>query len=74
MPKNGKTKDAGRTAKSGRFVVSGMKKNRDGEEWTLTPSDKKGRSRTVVTHNRCAVSLDKITRKHGKALERLAKK
>ncbi len=73
MPKNGKTKTVGREAKSGRFVVTGMEKIRGGKVWTLAPK-KGGKGMTVVTTKSSADSFDRISRKHGKALERLAKK
>ncbi|MEQ8193933.1 MAG: hypothetical protein RIB59_05545 [Rhodospirillales bacterium] len=73
MPKNGKNHAVGQDAKTGRFVVADMKKKSGGEEWTLKPRGE-GQATKVMTSAKSASSLDRITKKHGKALERLAKK
>jgi hypothetical protein len=73
MSKNTRNQAGARTSKTGRFVVVGNEDVPTGEAWTLKPRGE-GKATKVLTSAKSASSLDRITKKHGKALERLAKK
>ena len=64
-------KDSG----SGKYVVSGPQRSRGKESYTIKPKGaKSGQSLTVSTSSSSVASLDVITKKHSRALKRLADK
>ena len=70
-----KKRTTNRDVASGKFVVSKPQKSRGGvENWTISPRDNKEKSMTVTTSKSSVLTLDKIARKHSKALKRLADK